>query len=191
MDFLQTVPFVAMVAIIAATLVRGVAIRRRTGDHPLAFPSATGAQRASGLVFAVSTAALIVASGIGAQAELRDLSWLAAILAIFGAGAVIVAQIQMGRAWRIGVRQRDAPLFVSHGLFRYSRNPIFLAMMLVGLSAAMVSASWWAWLSWVTFVVACIVQVRIEEAHLSASFGSQYEEFKARVPRWLGKEGPG
>lgn len=189
MEFLQIVPFVAMVAIITATIVRGVAIRRRTGDHAFAFLSAKGAQRASGLAFAVSGAALIIASGIGARAGPRDLSWLAAILATLGAGAVIVAQIQMGRAWCIGVRQGDAPEFVSHGLFRYSRNPIFLAMMLVGFSAAMVSAFWWAWVSWATFVVACIAQVRIEEAHLSASFGAQYHEFKARVPRWLGKGG--
>ena len=102
------------------------------------------------------------------------------------AAIVIVAQVQMGRAWCVGVREGDAPLFVSHGLFRFSRNPIFVGMMLVGLATAMVSATWWSWVALALFVVSCTVQVRIEEAHLEASFGEAYRAFRRQVPRWLG-----
>lgn len=98
----------------------------------------------------------------------------------------MVAQVQMGRAWRVGVREGDAPLFISHGLFRYSRNPIFVGMMLVGLSAAMVSGTWWSWSGVAVFIASCAVQVRIEEAHLEASFGQSYREFRSSVPRWVG-----
>jgi protein-S-isoprenylcysteine O-methyltransferase Ste14 len=75
---------------------------------------------------------------------------------------------------------------VSHGLFRFSRNPIFVGMILVGLSAAIVSGTWWSWFALVLFVLSCIVQVRIEEAHLEASFGDAYRAFRRQVPRWLG-----
>lgn len=92
----------------------------------------------------------------------------------------------MCRAWRVGFREGDAPLFVSHGLFRYSRNPIFVGMMQVGLSAAIVSGTWWSWTALALFVVSCAVQVRIEEAHLEASFGDAYRAFRRQVPRWLG-----
>lgn len=182
---LHSIPLLAMLSIVAATLVRGIAIRRKTGDRPWAFASAKGVQRIAGSSFAFSVAALIAAALL---APVSDTGWTitAAIIAIVGAAIVMVAQVQMGRAWRVGVREGDAPLFISHGLFRYSRNPIFVGMMLVGLSAAMVSGTWWSWSALAVFIASCAVQVRIEEAHLEASFGQSYREFRSSVPRWVG-----
>lgn len=182
---LHCIPLLAMLSIVAATLVRGIAIRRKTGDRPWAFASAKGVQRIAGSSFAFSVAALIAAAVL---APVSDTGWTitAAIIAIVGAAIVMVAQVQMGRAWRVGVREGDAPLFISHGLFRYSRNPIFVGMMLVGLSAAMVSGTWWSWSGVAVFIASCAVQVRIEEAHLEASFGQSYREFRSSVPRWVG-----
>lgn len=182
---LHSIPLLAMLSIVAATLVRGIAIRRKTGDRPWAFASAKGVQRIAGSSFAFSVAALIAAAAL---APVSDTGWTitAAIIAIVGAAIVMVAQVQMGRAWRVGVREGDAPLFISHGLFRYSRNPIFVGMMLVGLSAAMVSGTWWSWSALAVFIASCAVQVRIEEAHLEASFGQSYREFRSSVPRWVG-----
>lgn len=182
---LHSIPLLAMLSIITATLVRGIAIRRKTGDRPWAFASAKGVQRIAGSSFAFSVAALIAAAVL---APVSDTGWTitAAIIAIVGAAIVMVAQVQMGRAWRVGVREGDAPLFISHGLFRYSRNPIFVGMMLVGLSAAMVSGTWWSWSGVAVFIASCAVQVRIEEAHLEASFGQSYREFRSSVPRWVG-----
>ena len=182
---LHSIPLLAMLSIITATLVRGIAIRRKTGDRPWAFASAKGVQRIAGSSFAFSVAALIAAAAL---APASDTGWTipAAIIATVGAAIVVVAQVQMGRAWRVGVREGDAPLFISHGLFRYSRNPIFVGMMLVGLSAAMVSGTWWSWSGVAVFIASCAVQVRIEEAHLEASFGQSYREFRSSVPRWVG-----
>ena len=182
---LHSIPLLAMLSIITATLVRGIAIRRKTGDRPWAFASAKGVQRIAGSSFAFSVAALIAAALL---APVSDTGWTitAAIIATVGAAIVVVAQVQMGRAWRVGVREGDAPLFISHGLFRYSRNPIFVGMMLVGLSAAMVSGTWWSWSALAVFIASCAVQVRIEEAHLEASFGQSYREFRSSVPRWVG-----
>lgn len=182
---LHSIPLLAMLSVVAATLVRGIAIRRKTGDRPWAFASAKGVQRIAGSSFAFSVAALIAAAVL---APVSDTGWTitAAIIAIVGAAIVMVAQVQMGRAWRVGVREGDAPLFISHGLFRYSRNPIFVGMMLVGLSAAMVSGTWWSWSGVAVFIASCAVQVRIEEAHLEASFGQSYREFRSSVPRWVG-----
>ena len=182
---LHSIPLLAMLSIVAATLVRGIAIRRKTGDRPWAFASAKGVQRIAGSSFAFSVAALIAAALL---APVSDTGWTitAAIIATVGAAIVVVAQVQMGRAWRVGVREGDAPLFISHGLFRYSRNPIFVGMMLVGLSAAMVSGTWWSWSALAVFIASCAGQVRIEEAHLEASFGQSYREFRSSVPRWVG-----
>ena len=182
---LHSIPLLAMLSIVAATLVRGIAIRRKTGDRPWAFASAKGVQRIAGSSFAFSVAALIAAAALAPVSD-TGRTITEAIIAIVGAAIVMVAQVQMGRAWRVGVREGDAPLFISHGLFRYGRNPIFLGMMLVGLSAAMVSGTWWSWSALAVFIASCAVQVRIEEAHLEASFGQSYREFRSSVPRWVG-----
>lgn len=185
MTGLHSIPFAAMLAIIAATLWRGISIRWATGDRPWAFASAKGVQRIAGSSFALSVVALLVAAVLAPVSE-SNWTMLAALAALVGTAIVIVAQVQMGRAWRIGVREGDAPLFISHGLFRFSRNPIFVGMMLVGLAVAMASGLWWAWTALAVFIISCAVQVRIEEKHLEASFGQTYRAFRATVPRWLG-----
>lgn len=186
MAWLHFVPLLAMLAIIAATLVRGIAIRRATGDRPWAFASAKGVQRIAGSSFALSVAALLVAAALAPVKGATNWTVSAALVALIGAAIVIVAQVQMGRAWRVGVREGDAPLFISHGLFRFSRNPIFVGMMLVGASASMVCGIWWNWTALAVFIASCAVQVQIEEAHLEASFGEAYKQFRSLVPRWIG-----
>lgn len=186
MVWLHFVPLLAMLTIVAATLVRGIAIRRATGDRPWAFASAKGVQRVAGRSFALSVATLLIAAALAPAKEATTWTAFAALVAVIGSSIVIVAQVQMGRAWRIGVREGDAPLFISHGLFRFSRNPIFVGMMLVGLATAIVSGAWWSWAALATFMISCVAQVRIEEAHLEKSFGEEYRAFRTLVPRWVG-----
>lgn len=189
MTVLPAIPLVAILAIFAATILRGIAIRRATGDRPWAFASAKGVQRIAGSSFAISVVVLLASAVLAARREAVDLSLVAAAIGVIGAAIVIVAQVQMGRAWRVGVRAGDAPLFVAHGLFRFSRNPIFVGMMLVGLGSALAAMTWWAWTALAIFIASCGVQVRIEEVHLEASFGVRYRDFRAAVPRWLGVGG--
>lgn len=48
---------------------------------------------------------------------------------------VVIAQFQMGKSWRVGIDTHVKTELVIHGLFRISRNPIFLGMIvqLLGL----------------------------------------------------------
>lgn len=115
---LEAVPRIALVAIFGASLLRGEAIRRQSRDRAWAFTDSRGKQRVAGLAFALS---ILVSAIAGLQALLsgaRGYPIAGALLAIVGAAFVIVAQIQMGRTWRVGARQDDAPLFIKHGLLR-------------------------------------------------------------------------
>lgn len=75
---------------------------------------------------------------------------------------------------------------VQHGVFAYSRNPIYVADV-----AALV-----AWASWLHSAAALLVlplfvvyisvmQIRAEEQALTAAFGDLYAQYCARVRRWL------
>lgn len=182
------VPLLLFALVVAATLLRGRSVRARSGINAFAFVEARGVQRAAGLAFALSIAVLVGATLLIATGSLgpAPLPLVAgsAIMAV-GALVVVVAQRQMGNAWRVGVRDGDAPLFVTAGLFRFSRNPIFVGMIAMAFGAALAAATWWGWAVALVFAFACHVQVRIEEAHLARQFGAAYAEFCRTVPRWL------
>ncbi len=96
-----------------------------------------------------------------------------------------VAQIHMGRSWRIGIPAGEVPKLRVSGPFSVSRNPIFLGMLIfvVGLtlwSPSVVSVS-----LLVATTIAIEVQIRCEEAFLERTLGSEYRTYRLRVRRWL------
>ena len=75
---------------------------------------------------------------------------------------------------------------ISHGLFRFSRNPIYLAFCIATLGAALMLNSWWVIAG--TLPLIYLLQqlvIRREETYLEAKFGEHYREYKRRVRRWL------
>ena len=182
----DAIPLIALAVIFVASIWRGRSVSRASGDNAWAFGSAKGRQRLAGVAFAISIVILAFAAAEAAFSSGSAYALIGALVSIAGGAIVIIAQFQMGRAWRVGVREGDAPLFIQHGLFRFSRNPIFVGMMLVGLGIALTANSWWAWTALLAFVLACREQVRIEEVHLNDSFGRAYISFNNDVPRWIG-----
>jgi protein-S-isoprenylcysteine O-methyltransferase Ste14 len=72
------------------------------------------------------------------------------------------------------------------GLYRYVRNPIYVALISVTVGQAFLFGDgrllWYGaavWLAFHVFVVA------YEEPTLNESFGMEYEDFRANVPRWI------
>jgi protein-S-isoprenylcysteine O-methyltransferase Ste14 len=75
---------------------------------------------------------------------------------------------------------------VSTGVYRLSRNPIYLGMLLAMLGFAVVLSSPAALaLSAVFVVYVDRFQIRPEERALSAVLGQEYLDYRARVRRWL------
>ena len=98
---------------------------------------------------------------------------------------VIVAQIQMGDSWRIGIDPDATTELVSHGIFGISRNPIYLGMrvLLLGLFLACPNV-----LSLLVVIVGDLlmqVQVRVEEQYLESVHAQAFLHYKRSVPRWL------
>ena len=75
---------------------------------------------------------------------------------------------------------------VTRGVFRFSRNPMYLGLLLCLLAWAVYLSSWLALLFMPLFVVYLNrFQIEPEERAMLALFGPEYDSYKARVHRWL------
>ena len=111
----------------------------------------------------------------------------AGVIAVFL--GIIMAAISAAMFKRAGTGIEpfdEATTLVSGGFYRYSRNPMYLGMILVLTGAAFLMGSVGVVLPVLIFVV--IIRnnfVLGEELFLEASFGQQYLDYKSTVRRWL------
>jgi len=125
-----------------------------------AFPVPTG-----------ETVRVVTAAGAG----------LAGLAVIFSAQVLFRRTGQDPRPWK------PTPELVERGPYRCSRNPIYLAMVLVQCSVGLALDDFWiVILSLPALLGVHFTAVLPEERYLLASFGESYAGYMARVPRYLG-----
>ena len=98
---------------------------------------------------------------------------------------LVLAQVQMGESWRIGIDSESKTQLVQTGVFRISRNPIFLGMMVTLLGLFLVIPNALTLLTFVLGVVVVNIQVRLEEEYLKAMHGDDYIGYTRSVRRWM------
>jgi protein-S-isoprenylcysteine O-methyltransferase Ste14 len=108
-----------------------------------------------------------------------------AALLFGGITVLVVAQLNLGASWRIGIDEGRSPGLVTSGVYRFCRNPIFLAMlvMLAGYTLMLPTR-----LSLALLVGAFIgirQQVLTEEAYLGRTYGDAYRAYARRVGRFV------
>ncbi len=99
---------------------------------------------------------------------------------------VTVMMIQRHMRLSILANTFGAPTqLVTTGIFKYSRNPIYVAFLLPLASLALLSLSA-SVLAIAIYVTAMNLTVlRKEERDLSQAFGKTYSEYAAKAPRWI------
>lgn len=75
---------------------------------------------------------------------------------------------------------------VTSGPYRFSRNPIYLALTLLSVGIAVGANSFWMLgLLIPTVVIMSIAVIGPEERYLEAKFGATYLDYKSKVRRWI------
>ncbi len=75
---------------------------------------------------------------------------------------------------------------ITTGIYRWSRNPIYLGFCLVVMGVGLLMNSLWMLISFVpSAVLVYYVAIRREEIYLEKKFGAEYQVYKSRVRRWL------
>lgn len=102
--------------------------------------------------------------------------------ALFGGAAVL----QFLRLRTNIFPHKPASALATAGLYRISRNPMYLGLTALYLGIALLLDHVWPI---ITLPIAIIVidsyVIRREEAYLSRRFGSEYDDYRRRVRRWL------
>ena len=98
---------------------------------------------------------------------------------------ILAAQEQMGNSWRVGIDAQTKTELVRRGVFRLSRNPIFLGMRLTLLGLFLVLPNAVTLAALVLGDSLIQIQVRLEEEFLSRIHGDEYEQYRCQTRRWL------
>lgn len=110
---------------------------------------------------------------------------LGAVLAFGGLVLMVRAQLEMGASWRIGVDEGSRPGLVTHGLYRWTRNPIYLAMFLAFGGLTLMLPTWITLIAFVGTLIGVQRQVREEEAYLLRTYGDEFRHYASRVGRFV------
>ncbi len=96
-----------------------------------------------------------------------------------------VANFTMGNSWRIGVDDGKPGDLVTRGIFKYSRNPIYLGLDVIMIAGFLLQPN--LFFALYALVVGFVVhfQIRVEEQHLRATYGQQYLQYCERTPRYF------
>lgn len=97
-------------------------------------------------------------------------------------GAILTVPGLLIRALASGhVRKNEA--LATSGPYAYTRNPLYLGSLLMGVGFAVAARSWWVGVALVVMFFAIYLPViRAEEAFLRQKF-PEFEEYTRRVPR--------
>ena len=177
---------------------RSYLLWKRTGINPLTFNKTDDAHGYNGKVFTfISLLEFVVVFIYAFKSEwyqfllpfwylehdyLKYIGWGLLVLSLI---LVWVAQSQMADSWRIGIDEKNKTEFVTKGLFSISRNPIFLGIMIANIGLLLVIPNAFTLLIVLLSTVSINTQIRLEEDFLKRSHGEEYENYLAKVRRWL------
>lgn len=174
----------------AAFVVPTYRVWKRTGVNPVTFRGADTAHDYIGKLFkilmaALATVVIVYAFAPNFYSYLLPIAWLenravqyfGIALLLTSLGWTVLAQIQMGNSWRIGIDEEKETALVQTGLFRVSRNPIFLGMIATLTGVFLILPNALTLLVFALGFVLIQIQVRLEEEFLKQTRGAEYADY--------------
>jgi protein-S-isoprenylcysteine O-methyltransferase Ste14 len=108
-----------------------------------------------------------------------------AALMLGGLILLVAAQLDLGASWRIGIDERARIGLVTGGLYRFSRNPIFLALFAIAIGYTLMLPTILSLVLLAAVGIGIRQQTLAEERYLTRTYGDQYRDYARRVGRFL------
>ena len=171
---------------------------KQTGINPITFGKTGNAHDYIGFVMKVLIALLFIAVFIysfndKAYQYLVPISYLmkdvfmivGSILIHLSLLWISVAQYQMSNSWRIGIDENNKTELITKGLFSYSRNPIFLGMIISVTGIFFILPNAITFFLMLSTYIVIQIQIRLEEKFLEKQHGQEYLSYKQTTKRLL------
>jgi len=122
--------------------------------------------------------------GLDMPASLR---WtVVAALLLLGAAAIAAAVLRFRRAGTPAPPWRPTTAFVAQGIYRFTRNPMYLGMTLIYCAIAVAANA--PVVFWMLIPLCVTIHYGVvlrEERYMAGKFGAAYIDYANSVPRWL------
>jgi protein-S-isoprenylcysteine O-methyltransferase Ste14 len=195
---LRYVPLAAILAVIALGVGWRAAYHRyRYGPASLMlFRSTSWPERIQdGLLLLLPMILMVdaITWGVGARSTLvLTAPWnrTGATLVVVGTVVLVRAQSDLGASWRIGIDRSTRPGLVVGGIYKMSRNPIYLGLLTALIGVVLLMPTVVALGVLMASVVIIRQRVRQEEEYLLAVYEGDFRSYAARVGRfvpWVGR----
>lgn len=116
-----------------------------------------------------------------------DLTLSVGIIFIISSIAVLIAAIGLFiKSKNTLITIKPANSLQTAGIYSFTRNPMYLGLMLLYTGIAMIIVNWWALilLPELVLIVTYFI-IKPEERYLERSFGLLYLQYKREVRRWI------
>ena len=97
----------------------------------------------------------------------------------------IAAHYSMKNAWRIGIDKNSKTELITHGIFSYSRNPVFFSVLLSLAGLFLITPNAFTVAIFAVVYILIQVQVRLEEHFLIREHGQKYLNYKIVTRRFI------
>ncbi len=198
MNFYQIfLPIATLLYLLLVFVLRSVILWKQTGVNPFVFGNTEKAHDYIGRVYKVMVLFTWISIGYYSffpnwyqylmpidYLEFEGLQITGLVLLIISFLWTSIAQYQMSSSWRIGIDYNETTELISNGLFKYSRNPIFLGVLISYLGTFLIIPNILSFSILIVTFVTIQMQVRLEEEYLEAVQGQDLD-YKSKVLRWL------
>lgn len=108
------------------------------------------------------------------------------LLSLAGLGVMFLAFGHFRETGQDPAPWKDSPELIAKGIYRWTRNPMYLSMGLLQAGLGVLFANMWVVvLVPVTWFAVYLIAIRHEETYLEEKFGPSYSDYKKAVRRWL------
>ena len=177
---------------------RNYAVAKKTGANAFKLNKKTGAEAITSLYFKylplVSILVFILYAFFPAIYQLlgpvalishKPFQLLGMAIMIIALPWIVIAQSQMGASWRIGIDHDEKTEFIENGLFRHSRNPIFVGVIFLSFGFFLVLPNPLTLTILMLDIALIQIQVAMEEQFLTETHGEEYTKYCKHVRRWV------
>jgi protein-S-isoprenylcysteine O-methyltransferase Ste14 len=196
--FFDTYQLAALAAFLLLFIGRTVVMRWREGINPITLAAGkAGLRRLAEAFLPVGLGAFVAAIAlasfdIGLVSPLDDsvvdhvvARTAGAVLVAMGIFLFALALASFGASWRVGIDEEHPGGLVTGGIFRFTRNPIFVFLDAYFVGTFLINGTMFFLLAAALGLVLIHYQILQEERFLEGQYGDAYREYKRTAPRYL------